>query len=69
MVGKNGKPTQFEEDLNHQVNQILNYYRVEISLPEPIRKPQSCRLRLAGDRQPPIEKLQLIYPALLMPCQ
>jgi hypothetical protein len=69
MVEKNGKPTQFAENLNRQVNQLLNYYRLEISLPEPIHKPQSWRLRLAGDRQPPTEKLQLIYPALLMPCQ
>jgi hypothetical protein len=69
MVGKNGKPTQFAENLNRQINQLLNYYRLEISLPEPIHKPQSWRLHLAGDRQPPTEKLQLIYPALLMPCQ
>jgi hypothetical protein len=69
MVEKNGKPTQFAENLNRQVNQLLNYYRLEISLPEPIHKPQSWRLRLAGDRQPPTEKLQLIYPALLMPCR
>lgn len=69
MVEKNGKPTQFAENLNRQVNQLLNYYRLEISLPEPIHKPQSWRLRFAGDRQPPTEKLQLIYPALLMPCK
>lgn len=69
MVEKNGKPTQFAENLNRQVNQLLNYYRLEISLLEPIHKPQSWRLQVIGDGQSPTKRLQLIYPALLMPCQ
>jgi len=69
MVGKNGKPTQFAGDLNRQVNQLLNFYQLEISFPEPIHKPQSWRLRIVGDSQSPAERLKLIYPALLMPCQ
>jgi hypothetical protein len=69
MVGKNGKPTQFSEDLNRQVGQLLNYYRLEISLPEPIHKPQSWRLHIVSDGQSPTGRLRLIYPTLLMPCQ
>lgn len=69
MVGKNGKPTQFAEDLNRQVGQLLHYYRLEISLVEPVHKPQSWRLHIIGDGQSPTERLQLIYPTLLMPCQ
>ena len=69
MVGKDRKPTRFAEDLNYQVSQLINYYRLEISLPEPIGKPQSWRLHIVGDGQSRTERLQLIYPTLLMPCQ
>lgn len=69
MVGKSGKPTQFAEDLNRQVGQLVNYYRLEISLPEPIHKPQSWRLRIVTDSHSPTPRPNLIYPALLMPCQ
>jgi hypothetical protein len=68
MVEKNGKPTQFAENLNRQVNQLLNYYRLEISLQKLIHKPQSWRLQIVGDGQSPTKRLQLIYPTLLMPC-
>jgi hypothetical protein len=69
MVRKSGKPTQFAEDLNRQVGQLINYYRLEISVLEPTHKPQSWRLRIVGDGQSPTKRLQLIYPTLLMPCQ
>jgi len=69
MIGKNGKPTQFAEDLNRQVGQLLNYYRLEISLLEPIHKPQSWRLNIVGDGQSQTERLHLLYPPLLMPCK
>jgi hypothetical protein len=69
MVGKNGRPTRFAEDLNRQVGQLINYNRLEITLLEPIHKSQSWKLHIAGDGQSPTGKLQLIYPTLLMPCR
>jgi hypothetical protein len=69
MVGKDRKPTRFAEDLNYQVSQLINYYRLEISLPEPIHRPQSWRLHIVSDGQSPTERLELIYPTLLIPCQ
>jgi hypothetical protein len=42
---------------------------LEITLLEPIHKPQSWKLHIAGDGQSPTGNLQLIYPTLLMPCQ
>jgi len=69
MVGTNGKPTRFAVDLNRQVSQIVNFYQLEISFPEPIHKPQSWRLQIVRDGQSSNERLQLIYPTLLMPCQ
>lgn len=69
LVGKNAKSTQFAEDLNRQVGLLLNYYRVEITLPEPIRKSHIWRLSIDYNEQSKSGKLLLIYPRLLMPCQ
>ena len=69
MVGKNGKPTRFAEDLNRQLDQILNYYRFEITIPKPVRKPQSWRLQISNAGEAPAERVLLSYPILLMPCQ
>jgi hypothetical protein len=69
MVGKNGKPTRFAVDLNRQVGQIVNYYGLEISIAEPIDKPESWKLRIVDDAHSSSDRLQLIYPILLMPCQ
>lgn len=69
LVGKDGKPTRFAEDLDRQVGKLLNYYLLEISLKEPIHKPESWQLHIVSDGQSPIDKLRLDYPTLLIPCQ
>jgi len=69
LLGKDGKPTQFANDLNRQLEQILHYYRLELTLPKQVDKPQSWKLQIAGAGQSSAAKLQLSYPTLLMPCQ
>ena len=69
ILEKNGKETQLGHDIGRQIEQLLKFYRVEITLPGPVDKPRNWKLDLAGFDKGPAGKLELIYPTVLTPCR
>jgi hypothetical protein len=69
LVDKRGRPTEFGLTLDRQLEHLLNFYRAEIEVPEPVDKPQEWKLDLVGLTKSQRNKLVLTYPALLLPCR
>ena len=63
-----GQPTQFGFSLDEQYRMMLNFYRVDIDLPETVDKPQEWKFALVGLSKSQRDKLELSYPHLLVPC-
>ena len=68
LLGKKGKETQLAREVNRQIDQLLNFYRVDITLPEPMDKPRNLNLILRGFDKVTSGKLELSYPRVLGPC-
>ncbi len=68
-VGKKGQETQLGKEVSQQIEQILNFYRLDITLPEPTDKPRKLNLILKGFDRSTSRKLKLIYPNILAHCQ
>jgi hypothetical protein len=68
LLDKRGNPTQLARDLERQLRQFLNFYRVEIELPETVDKPRDWKLDLTGIDRSQQQILTLTYPTLLTPC-
>jgi hypothetical protein len=67
-VKKDGTPTQLAQDLRQQIRQIVNFYRVDVSLPEPVDKPRALKLELIGFDKSRQRTLALSYPNTVFPC-
>jgi hypothetical protein len=61
---RNGNPTQLGLSVSQQLNQLLRFYRVQITLPESVDKPREWKLRFIGKGKNVI----LTYPKMLSPC-
>jgi hypothetical protein len=61
---RNGGPTQLGLSVSQQLNQLLRFYRVQITLPEPVDKPREWKLRFIGNGK----NIVLTYPKMLPPC-
>jgi hypothetical protein len=68
LVDKSGKPTRLGLDLSSQYRQMIDFYRVNIELPEAVEKPGELKLGLVGIDKPQRNKLVLTYPRMLVPC-
>ena len=68
-VKKDGTPTQLGQDLSQQIRQIVNYYRVDVSLPEPVEKPRALKMELIGFDKSRERTLALSYPNTVFPCR
>jgi hypothetical protein len=68
LMKKDGKVTEFGKDVDRQLDQILKFYRVEMTLPEPVDKRQNWKLDLTGSIKSQAGKLELAYPTALLPC-
>lgn len=69
LVDKQGKPTQLGLDLDRHLRHLLDFYRVDIDLPEPVDKPRDWKLDLVGFSKSQRDNLVLMYPTLLLPCR
>ena len=69
LLGKKGKETQLGKEVSWQIEEILNFYRVEITLPGPAEKLRKWTLILEGFDKSTSRKLELHYPTLLGPCR
>jgi hypothetical protein len=63
-IDKNGNPTQLGLSVSQQLNQLLRFYRVQITLPESVDKPRDWKLRFTGEGK----NVVLTYPKMLSPC-
>jgi len=68
LLGKKAKESQLGKEVSRQIDQLLNFYRVDITLPEPADKPRKLNLILKGFDKETSGKLEFIYPAFLAPC-
>lgn len=67
-VDKHGKPTLLEQILNRQVNQLRDFYLVEITLPESAERSRSWKLDLHGTNSSNRHGLTLSYPTRVWSC-
>ncbi|SRR5579871_476789 len=68
LADKNGKPTQIAQGIQKQVGQMVGFYRVEITLPQGLKKPKSWKLDFASLDKLQQDRFELSYPTLLTPC-
>lgn len=69
LADKSGKPTWLGSHLRAQYQQMLNFYRVEIELPETVDKVRDWELSLVGVDKRQKDNLVLKYPHMLVPCR
>jgi hypothetical protein len=67
-VKKDGTPTQLGQDLQNQIRQIVNFYRVNVALPQVVDKPKDLKLEMPGFSKSRQRRLTLSYPHLVFPC-
>jgi hypothetical protein len=65
---KEGNPTEVGQLISLQLDQLLKFYRVEITLPDLVDKPRDWKLRFTGSASSRNDKVTLIYPTLVWPC-
>jgi len=68
-VDKHGKPTWGRSVLNSQYNQMLSFYRVNISLEEPVDRQRDWKLALSGSEKAAKNHFILAYPHTVVPCK
>jgi hypothetical protein len=68
-VDKSGKPTWLGSHLRSQYQQMLNFYQIDIDLPETVDKPRDWKLDLVGFDKSQMDILVLKYPRMLVPCR
>jgi hypothetical protein len=64
LIDKNGNPTHLGVSVSQQLNQLLRFYRVQITLPDSVDKPRHWKLRFTGEGK----NIVLTYPNMLSPC-
>ena len=64
LIDKNGNPTHLGVSVSQQPNQLLRFYRVQITLPDSVDKPRHWKLRFTGEGK----NIVLTYPNMLSPC-
>jgi hypothetical protein len=69
LLGNKATTTQLGKEVTHQIDQILNFYRVDITLQEPADKPRKLNLILTGLDKATTRKLEFIFPTVLGPCR
>jgi von Willebrand factor type A domain len=67
-MDKSGKASWMRVALNSQYRQMLFFYRIEVELPESVRKAESWHLHVMSPEKPMKKDLVLIYPEKLAPC-
>jgi hypothetical protein len=67
-VDKHGKPTWGRAVLNSQYDQMLSFYRVNVSLAEPVHEQQDWKLELSGSKKTAKNHFVLAYPHTVVPC-
>jgi hypothetical protein len=68
LLGTKANETQLGREVNGQIEQVLNFYRLVITLAEPTDKPRRLNLTLQGFDRATSRKLELSYPTILGPC-
>lgn len=66
---KKGKEPQLAKEVSQQIDQLLNFYRVDVVLPEPMDKPRKWTLSIEGFDKTTSRKLELHYPTTFVPCR
>jgi hypothetical protein len=64
LIDKNGNPTHLGVSVSQQLNQLLRFYPVQITLPDSVDKPRHWKLRFTGEGK----NIVLTYPNMLSPC-
>ena len=67
-VNKDGTPTELGQALQGQIRQIVNFYRVNVDLPQIVDKPKQLKLEVKGFSKSQERGLTLSYPNLVFPC-
>jgi hypothetical protein len=65
---KKGMPTELRNSLNLQYHLILNFYRIDVTLSQPLRKQLKWKLSLTGVENSARKNYELKYPQSLLPC-
>ena len=67
-LDKEGKTTPLGFSVDFQLWLLLNFYHVDIDLPQTVKKPGSWKLDLLGLSKSQRDNLVLTYPRMLFPC-
>jgi hypothetical protein len=65
---KRGMSSQLRNSLNLQYHLILNFYRIDVTLSQPLRKQLKWKLSLTGVENSARKNYELNYPKSLLPC-